>query len=122
MLKINVPESCVNFEDGNPVPGSFDASAMEGDDEKDQDEEKGPEAKRRKVVRLLMRQDNTHRVLLNTVVFPALEFKEKAGLKAVGIIFTAFEGEDAKPTNIQARVRSSQFLSSLNCMLTLCHR
>ncbi|KAL2754569.1 hypothetical protein ACRALDRAFT_1042209 [Sodiomyces alcalophilus JCM 7366] len=113
MLKINVPESCVSFEDGNPVPGSFDASSME-DDEEDQGKEAGGETKRRKVVRLIMRQDNTHRVLLNTVIFPAMEFKEKAGLKAVGIIFTAFEGEEAKPTNIQARMSAASAKSFLN--------
>ncbi|ROT38705.1 PH domain-like protein [Sodiomyces alkalinus F11] len=113
MLKINVPEACVDFEDGNPVPGSFDASCMEDDEDgEDKDNEGG--TKKRKVVRLLMRQDNTHRVLLNTVMLPAQVFKEKAGMKAVGIIFTAFEGAEAKPTSVQARMSAASAKSFLN--------
>lgn len=96
MLKINVPESCISFEDGNPVPGSFDASGMEGDGDED---EKGS-----KVVRLIMRQDSTHRMLLNTIVIPAIDFEEKTSLKSVSVIFTAFEGDDGKPVSLQARV------------------
>ncbi|KAM0282717.1 hypothetical protein ACHAQH_002915 [Verticillium albo-atrum] len=96
MLKINVPESCVSFDDdGVPIPGSFDASGLEDD------EEAGGGSK---VVRLVMRQDSTHRMLLNTTVFPALDFQEKASLKAVGVCFTAFEGEDAKPVTVQAKM------------------
>jgi hypothetical protein len=101
MLKINVPETCVSFDEaGAPIPGSFDASGL-GDEE---DEEDGGAAKGHKVTRLIMRQDHTLRVLLNTVILPAMEFQEKASLKAVGIMFTAFEGENAKPVNVHMRV------------------
>ena len=98
MLKINVPQSCAEFdENGIAIPGSFDASGLEDDDE--ESGAKGP-----KVVRLLMRQDQTHRVILNTGIVPAMKFQEKASLKYVGIIFTAFEGPEAKPVNITMRV------------------
>lgn len=100
MLKINVPQSCVEFDDsGAPIPGSFDASGF------DLDEEEG-NGKGHKVARLILRQDQTHRVILNTAIFPATKFQEKASLKSVGILFTAFEGEEAKPVNITVRVRS----------------
>lgn len=105
MLKINVPESCVSFEDGIPVPGSFDASELDGNDSAEDDETK------RKVVRLIMRQDSTHRMLLNTVVLPALHFQEKTTLKAVGILFTAFEG-DGQAVSVQAKVCPA-FVSSV---------
>lgn len=104
MLKINVPESSVQFdESGVPVLGSFDASGL---DETAEDEE-APDGGARgyKVARLIMRQDHTHRVLLNTTILPAMEFQEKASLKAVGIVFTAFEGEEAKPVSVHMRVR-----------------
>ncbi|KAL3955267.1 hypothetical protein ACCO45_010830 [Purpureocillium lilacinum] len=92
MLKINVPRSCVDYDNnGTPVPGSFDASGLEAD------EEAGEDAGGHKVVRLLMRQDQTHRVILNTAIVPAMQFQEKASLKSVGILFTAFEGPEAKP-------------------------
>ena len=101
MLKINVPQSCVEFDDsGAPIPGSFDASGF------DLDEEEG-NGKGHKVARLILRQDQTHRVILNTAILPATKFQEKASLKSVGILFTAFEGEEAKPVNITVRVRSS---------------
>lgn len=103
MLKINVPESCVSFDDdGVPIPGSFDASGLEDDEEA---------AGGSKTVRLVMRQDSTHRILLNTIVFPALDFQEKASLKAVGVCFTAFEGEDAKPVTVQAKVGAAELQS-----------
>ncbi|EGY13698.1 Nucleoporin NUP56 like protein [Verticillium longisporum] len=108
MLKINVPESCVSFDDdGVPIPGSFDASGLEDDEEA---------AGGSKTVRLVMRQDSTHRILLNTIVFPALDFQEKASLKAVGVCFTAFEGEDAKPVTVQAKMsiaNAKNFMSEI---------
>lgn len=101
MLKINVPQSCVEFDDsGAPIPGSFDASGFE------LDEEEAGNGKGHKVARLILRQDQTHRVILNTAILPAMEFQEKASLKSVGILFAAFEGEEAKPVNITVRVRS----------------
>jgi DEAD/DEAH box helicase domain-containing protein len=98
MLKINAPTSCVEFDDdGNPIAGSFDASGLDDGDEEGADGGN-------KVVRLLMRQDQTHRVILNTVLVPAMKFQEKASLKSVAVIFTAFEGEDAKPVSVTMRV------------------
>ncbi|KAL7782531.1 hypothetical protein V8C37DRAFT_413877 [Trichoderma ceciliae] len=98
MLKINAPQACVEFdENGSPILGSFDASSLDvdgGDDDKTQGH---------KVVRLLMRQDQTHRVILNTAILPTMNFQEKASLKSVGILFTAFEGEQAKPVSITMR-------------------
>ncbi|KAH6607897.1 hypothetical protein Trco_004210 [Trichoderma cornu-damae] len=103
MLKINAPQACVEFDEyGSPILGSFDASGLDvndGDDDK---------AKGHKVVRLLMRQDQTHRVILNTAILPAMNFQEKASLKSVGILFTAFEGEQAKPVSITMRVSSTR--------------
>lgn len=97
MLKINVPSACVEFDSSDtPVPGSFDASGLSAATE---DQDTHP-----KVVRLLMRQDQTHRVILNTAILPAMKFTEKASLKSVGILFTAFEGTDAKPVSITMRV------------------
>ncbi|UKZ46889.1 hypothetical protein TrVGV298_001100 [Trichoderma virens] len=98
MLKINVPQACVEFdENGSPILGSFDASGLDSGDG-------GDEKEAHKVVRLLMRQDQTHRVILNTAILPAMNFQEKASLKSVGILFTAFEGEQAKPVSITMRV------------------
>ncbi|CAK7269221.1 hypothetical protein SEPCBS119000_003459 [Sporothrix epigloea] len=134
MLKINVPEQCVEFDgDGIVIPASFDASTLGenadngnidteedgGDDTGGQDagrESKNghaPEAKskvdvaprpKREVVRLIMRQDSTHRVILNTAVLTTTEFKERQTLKATTVLFTAFEGNDAKPVNMQAKM------------------
>ena len=93
-LKINVPLQCVDIDEdtGGPVPGSFDASAMEDGEAK--------------VVRLVMRQDSTHRVILNTAVIPATVFQEKQGLKAVTILFTAIEG-DNEAVSIQFKVSAA---------------
>jgi DEAD/DEAH box helicase domain-containing protein len=107
MLKINVPVECVELDqDNNPIPGSFDASGFELEDE-----EAG--AKPNKVARLILRQDQTHRVILNTAILPAMEFREKATLKSVGIVFTAFEGDGdgagVKPVNITTKVRLRKY-------------
>lgn len=96
MLKVNVPKSCVDFDDNNAVvPGSFDASGLDEEDE---------ESSAPKVVRLVMRQDQTHRVILNTAVVPAMTFQEKTTLKSVAILFTAFEGAEGKPVTVTMRV------------------
>ncbi|SPO05805.1 uncharacterized protein DNG_08492 [Cephalotrichum gorgonifer] len=85
LLKINVPASCVDFDDsGNPVPGTFDASGLDDDDS----------SSAFRGARLLMRQDQTHRLLLNTVLLPAMTFQEKASLKAVNVLFTAFDANE----------------------------
>jgi hypothetical protein len=98
MLKINVPSQCVKLDDaGAAVPGTFKAPSLEEDEE-------NPSPK---IVRLLMRQDQTHRVILNTPVLPAIKFQEKASLKSVGILFTALQGEDAKPTSVTMRMSAA---------------
>ncbi|KAF7560783.1 hypothetical protein G7046_g3369 [Stylonectria norvegica] len=108
MLKINVPQVCVDFDDaGAVIPGSFDASSLE-DDEGDET------SKGHKGARLIMRQDQTHRVILNTAIVPAMEFQEKATLKTVGILFTAFEGEPAKPVSITMRMTAANAKNFLN--------
>ncbi|KAL7944516.1 hypothetical protein V8C42DRAFT_325057 [Trichoderma barbatum] len=108
MLKINVPQACIEFdENSSPILGSFDASGLEADDGDDD------KAQVRKVVRLLMRQDQTHRVILNTAILPAMNFQEQASLKSVGILFTAFEGEQAKPVSITMRMSAASAKSFL---------
>lgn len=107
MLKINVPQACVDLDDsGVAIPGSFDASELQIDDDDNST------AEGRKVCRLIMRQDQTHRVILNTALVPAMKFQEKASLKSVGILFTAFEGEHAKPVAVTMRVSSVSFTSA----------
>lgn len=89
-LKINVPESTVDTdENGVPIPGSFDASGLEDADIK--------------TVRLIMRQDSTHRVILNTAIIPAMMFQEKATNKAVCVLFTAIEA-GGEAVSIQVKV------------------
>ncbi|PHH71024.1 hypothetical protein CDD80_5565 [Ophiocordyceps camponoti-rufipedis] len=102
MLKINVPRVCVEMDEaGVAMPGSFDASAFEMHDKTAND------GKGQQMVRLIMRQDQTHRVILNTVVVPAMQFQQKATLKSVGVLFTAFEGEDMKPVSITMRMSAA---------------
>ncbi|KAF9881376.1 hypothetical protein CkaCkLH20_01526 [Colletotrichum karsti] len=111
MLKINVPDACVSFDDaGVPIPGSFDMSGLE---ESSNDPEAGG-IKSHKVARLIMRQDQTHRILLNTVILPAMKFQEKTSLKSVGVMFTAFEGEDAKPVSVHMRMSAASARTFLN--------
>ncbi|KAH6997515.1 hypothetical protein BKA56DRAFT_989 [Ilyonectria sp. MPI-CAGE-AT-0026] len=108
MLKINVPQVCVEFDDaGAVVPGSFDASSLETDDS-------AGGSKGHRVARLLLRQDQTHRVILNTAILPTMEFQEKASLKSVGILFTAFEGEPAKPVSITMRMTAANAKTFMN--------
>lgn len=97
-LKVNVPRSCASFdENGLPISGSFDASGLE-------DEDADPNAP--KVPRLIMRQENTHRVILNTVIVRAMVFSDKQpASSSAQILFTAFEGEkEPKPVNILLKV------------------
>lgn len=55
-----------------------------------------------------MRQENTHRVVLNTIIVRAMEFKDKPGTTAAQILFTAFEGEkELKPINMLLKVCTS---------------
>ena len=97
-LKINVPETCASFEEnGAPIPGSFDISGVEDEDEGDVTASKVP--------RLIMRQENTHRVILNTILVRAMEFKDKPSTSGAQILFTAFEGDrEPKPINMLLKV------------------
>ncbi len=107
MLKVNVPRSTVEFDErGNPGPDSFDASVLDGDDEED--------GSSKKVVRLIMRQDHTLRVILNTVVVPAMTFQLNPKLKAAFVLFTAFDGGEAK--QVQMKVRSCLLRDSFSAL------
>ncbi len=99
-LKINVPKPCVSYdENGVPIPGSFDASGLEDEDV----DSTGP-----RVARLIMRQENTHRVVLNTIIVRAMEFKDKPSTTTAQIIFTAFEGDkEPKPVNMLLKASCS---------------
>ncbi|KAI2622226.1 hypothetical protein GGS26DRAFT_251999 [Hypomontagnella submonticulosa] len=99
-LKINVPVGCVDFDEttGSPIPGSFDASALEDGEVK--------------VVRLIMRQDSTHRVILNTALIPAMVFQEKSTVKATCVLFTAIEGEGA--VSIQLKMNAANAKNFMN--------
>ncbi|KAK4165220.1 hypothetical protein QBC43DRAFT_378211 [Cladorrhinum sp. PSN259] len=90
MLKVNVPEATVDVDDnGVSNVSSFDASVL--------DDSEG----HAKNVRLIMRQDHTHKVILNTVVLPAMKFQVTNKLKAATVLFTAFEGKD--PIQVQMK-------------------
>ncbi|PHH53468.1 Nucleoporin NUP56 [Ceratocystis fimbriata CBS 114723] len=93
-VKINVPKDSVDYDaTGNVIPGTFDASSLEsGDSEK-------PGFKG---ARVIMRQDQTGRVILNTVLVPAMKFQLKEGLKSTGIMFTALE--NGKPVNVHLKM------------------
>lgn len=93
-LKINVPKSCADYdENGVPIPGSFDASGLEDGDDDDTNAPRVP--------RLIMRQENTHRVILNTIIVRAMKFEDKPATSTAQILFTAFEGEkESKPINM----------------------
>lgn len=95
-LKLNVNRAYIDYhEDGTPVLGSFDPSGR--------DEDEGDRtASAPTAARLIMRQENTHRVILNTVILKALKFEEKPSNSAIQILFTAFE--DTKPVNMLLKV------------------
>ncbi|KAI2467124.1 hypothetical protein F4781DRAFT_323724 [Annulohypoxylon bovei var. microspora] len=99
-LKINVPDNCVKYHKhtGAPIPGSFNVSALK-------------EAKS-KVIRLVMRQDSTHRVILNTAIIPAMEFQEKSGMKANCVLFTALE--DGGAVSIQLKMNAANAKNFVN--------
>lgn len=94
VVKVNVHRSCVEMDewDAKPIPGSFDAS--QGDE--------GTEGKPVIAARLIMRQDNTHKLILNTAIIRALKFVEKPGNTGKQFMFTAFDG--GKPINMLLRV------------------
>lgn len=94
-----MPKSCVSYdENGQTLPGSFDASGLEDED---------PDPNAPQVARLIMRQENTHRVILNTIIVRAMEFKPKPSASTAQILFTAFEGDkEPKPINMLLKVRA----------------
>lgn len=108
-LKVNVNKSCVEMgENGQPIPDSLDFSTMD-------DNENVPAA------RLIMRQENTHRVILNTIIVQAMGFQQKpSSATAVQILFTAFEGEkESKPANMLLKLSESNarlFMSEIKAI------
>lgn len=93
-LKLNVPKFSVEYgNDGHPILGSFDLSARDEDDEESEAVST--------VSRLILRQENTHRVVLNTPILKALKFEEKPNSPAQ-ILFTAIEG--GKPVQMLLKV------------------
>lgn len=104
-LKLNVHKTCIEYDDysGLPIPGTFDPSL--GGDEED--------SKPIIAARLIMRQENTHRVILNTIIVKAIKFEDKQAQNAVQILFTAFD--DGKPLNVLLRV----YLTFLRCSISL---
>lgn len=96
ILKVNVPAESVSVdpETGGADAKSFDASVL------NQSTTENP-----KLIRLLMRQDSTLRVILNSAILSAkMEFQLKEGLKAKSVLFTAIEGEDARHVQVQMKV------------------
>ena len=93
MLKVNVPKTTIEINDhGYPEMSSFDASVL------DDDENGG-----RSGVRLILRQDHTLRVILNTAIVPAMKFQLNQKLKAAYVLFTAFEGDEVKQVQMKVR-------------------
>lgn len=90
-LRINVPLSTFDVdEQGVPISGSFDASLLD--------------VAESRAMRLVMRQDATHKVILNTVVIPSMKFQHKETNSNVSyIVFTAIEG-DGEAIPIQLKV------------------
>ncbi|KAI0459466.1 hypothetical protein F5B21DRAFT_526157 [Xylaria acuta] len=93
ILKLMVPKECAVSGD-NPnagLPGSFDPTALKDSESK--------------IIRLVMRQDATHRIILNTTLLPNMEFREKSGLRATSVLFTAIE--DDGPVSITLRMNAA---------------
>ncbi|OIW31751.1 PH domain-like protein [Coniochaeta ligniaria NRRL 30616] len=104
MLKVNVPQSSVEYDDyGAPRPETFDASVI--------DEDPMPDgSKGRKSVRLIMRQDHTLRVILNTVILPAMDFQLNQKLKASLVLFMAFDGPQVQQVQMKmSEVNANHF-------------
>ncbi|KAL2167783.1 hypothetical protein VTG60DRAFT_843 [Thermothelomyces hinnuleus] len=107
MLKVNVPKSTVELDaNGAPDPSSFDASVLAN-------EQDG----KPKHVRLIMRQDHTLRVILNTVVLPAMKFQVTNRLKASTVLFTAFEDGQARQVQMKMSEANATAFSQLVEML-----
>ncbi|CCU82991.1 hypothetical protein BGHDH14_bgh03597 [Blumeria hordei DH14] len=89
-LKINAPRTCVSYdEDGSVISGSFRFNGSV-----DTLKEQGTSF----AARLIMRQENTHRVVLNTIILPEMTFDNKNATSSSQLVFTAFEGDkEIKP-------------------------
>ncbi|KAI0447370.1 hypothetical protein F4803DRAFT_546266 [Xylaria telfairii] len=108
ILKLMVPKECAVSGD-NPniaLPGSFDATALKDSETK--------------IIRLVMRQDATHRVILNTTLLPNMEFREKSGLKATSVLFTAIE--DDGPVSITLRMNAAHAKRFVNDIESVQHQ
>lgn len=91
VIKLNVPKSSVELDSkGNAIPGTFRPR-------------RGSVVETSLIARLVMRQEATHRVVLNTPVLKSMGITHKPGLKSSQILFMAFE--DGKPLNVQLKVR-----------------
>ncbi|KAK0621593.1 hypothetical protein B0T17DRAFT_618021 [Bombardia bombarda] len=109
MLKVNVPKVSIELDGlGNPVSGSFDASML--DEDGDDDSSSG-----RNNVRLIMRQDHTLRVILNTVIAPTMSFKLTQKLKAAYVLFTAFD-DDGEVRQVQMKLSDANATNFVNLM------
>lgn len=97
MLKINVPEANVAYDDdGHPIPGTFSKTPSD-------DVESASAAP--SIPRLILRQENTHRVILNTALTKQMIFKDKPAASSAQIYFTAIEGDqDPKPVSMLLKV------------------
>lgn len=105
-LKINIPLShSTKYDDEDEEAGLISIEVKDNDKGKsvEKAEEIKPDAKGPYSARLIMRQDSTHRVILNSVILKDQSFQEKSLNTAIGILFTAFE--DGKPINMQLKVR-----------------
>jgi hypothetical protein len=108
MLKVNVPQSSVDYDEyGAPRPETFDASVI--------DEDPMPDgSKGRKSVRLIMRQDHTLRVILNTVILPAMDFQLNQKLKASLVLFMAFDGPQVQQVQMKVSLITCYNLCGAN--------
>lgn len=96
-LKINVHRSSIKtYPNGEVVPKSFDPNRSGVG-------EAAP-------ARLVMRQENTHRLILNTIIYKSLAFQKKPSNTSVQLMFMAMEAQEgsreAKPIQMLLKVRS----------------
>lgn len=104
-IKINIPRSHgakILFGDDDEEAGLITREIREDENGKPQVKEIQAKTKASYTARLIMRQESTHRVILNSIILKDQVFQEKSTNTAVGIVFTAFE--DGKPTNMQFKV------------------
>lgn len=94
-LRINVPEESVTAD---PDTGAVDAKSF------DPAILKESTAENPKLVRLVMRQDSTLRVILNTVMLAGMDFQLKEGFKTWSVLFTAIEGDDGQYVPVTMKV------------------